>query len=63
MPLLFLSSAPTLPFSVIVLFLVAGEKGIGEATGKPLHYKGTCFHRIIKGFMAQVSCLLWLFYT
>ncbi|KAK2363754.1 Cyclophilin peptidyl-prolyl cis-trans isomerase family protein [Trifolium repens] len=33
--------------------LCTGEKGIGEATGKPLHYKGTCFHRIIKGFMAQ----------
>ncbi|KAK7336795.1 hypothetical protein VNO77_17343 [Canavalia gladiata] len=33
--------------------LCTGEKGIGESTGKPLHYKGTCFHRIIKGFMAQ----------
>uniref|UniRef100_A0A7N0U0B5 peptidylprolyl isomerase n=1 Tax=Kalanchoe fedtschenkoi TaxID=63787 RepID=A0A7N0U0B5_KALFE len=27
--------------------------GIGATTGKPLHYKGTTFHRIIKGFMAQ----------
>uniref|UniRef100_A0A7N0UEY1 peptidylprolyl isomerase n=2 Tax=Kalanchoe fedtschenkoi TaxID=63787 RepID=A0A7N0UEY1_KALFE len=33
--------------------LCTGEKGIGATTGKPLHYKGTTFHRIIKGFMAQ----------
>ncbi|PPD75463.1 hypothetical protein GOBAR_DD27614 [Gossypium barbadense] len=33
--------------------LCTGEKGIGKSTGKPLHYKGTFFHRIIKGFMAQ----------
>lgn len=31
-----------------------GEKGVGISTGKPLHYKGSTFHRIIKGFMAQV---------
>ncbi|KAL6557863.1 hypothetical protein OROMI_018213 [Orobanche minor] len=29
------------------------EKGIGDSTGKPLHYKGIIFHRIIKGFMAH----------
>ncbi|KAF9682937.1 hypothetical protein SADUNF_Sadunf05G0160200 [Salix dunnii] len=29
------------------------EKGIGKTTGKPLHYKGSAFHRIIKEFMAQ----------
>ncbi|KAL8502396.1 hypothetical protein ACS0TY_021518 [Phlomoides rotata] len=33
--------------------LCTGEKGVGSTTGKPLHYKGTTFHRIIKGFMAQ----------
>ncbi|KAK9067593.1 hypothetical protein SSX86_011704 [Deinandra increscens subsp. villosa] len=33
--------------------LCTGEKGIGSTTGKPLHYKGIVFHRIIKGFMAQ----------
>ena len=32
--------------------LCTGEKGIG-ASGKPLHYKGSIFHRIIPGFMAQ----------
>ncbi|CAH1447361.1 unnamed protein product [Lactuca virosa] len=33
--------------------LCTGEKGTGSVTGKPLHYKGIIFHRIIKGFMAQ----------
>jgi cyclophilin family peptidyl-prolyl cis-trans isomerase len=32
--------------------LCTGEKGIGKH-GKPLHYKGSKFHRIIPGFMAQ----------
>lgn len=30
----------------------SGEKGIGKL-GKPLHYKGSTFHRIIPSFMIQ----------
>ncbi|XP_068571319.1 peptidyl-prolyl cis-trans isomerase D [Cebidichthys violaceus] len=33
--------------------LCTGEKGTGKSTGKPLHFKGCPFHRIIKKFMIQ----------
>ena len=33
--------------------LCTGEKGIAQDCGKPLHYKGTIFHRLIKDFMIQ----------
>merc|ERR1712187_1051334 len=29
-----------------------GEKGVGKA-GKPLHFKGSAFHRVINDFMCQ----------
>merc|ERR1712107_178789 len=32
--------------------LCTGEKGTG-ASGKPLHFKGSKFHRVIPGFMCQ----------
>lgn len=33
--------------------LCSGEMGLGKTTGKPLHYKGIVFHRVVKDFMIQ----------
>lgn len=33
--------------------LCTGEAGLSKVSGKPLHYKGSIFHRVIKDFMMQ----------
>ncbi|XP_059640702.1 peptidyl-prolyl cis-trans isomerase CYP95-like isoform X3 [Cornus florida] len=38
--------------------LCTGEKGVSVKNGMPLHYKGSFFHRIIKGSMAEGGDLL-----
>uniref|UniRef100_A0A804PHY0 Peptidyl-prolyl cis-trans isomerase n=1 Tax=Zea mays TaxID=4577 RepID=A0A804PHY0_MAIZE len=40
------------PAGRIVMELYANEKGVGKS-GKPLHYKGSTFHRVIPEFMCQ----------
>ncbi len=37
--------------------LCTGEKGMGKS-GKPLHFKGCAFHRIIPNFMIQARAAL-----
>ncbi|KAL6524175.1 hypothetical protein OROMI_031270 [Orobanche minor] len=38
--------------------LCTGEKGVSTKTAKPLHYKGTFFHLIVKGHVAQAGDFL-----
>ena len=33
--------------------LCTGERGLGKASKKPLHFKGGRFHRIVAGFCCQ----------
>lgn len=33
--------------------LCTGERGVSRKSGKPLHYKGTQFHRIVRNFIIQ----------
>ncbi|KAL3075747.1 hypothetical protein niasHS_012577 [Heterodera schachtii] len=35
------------------VMLCTDQAGIGKVTGKPLHFKGSMFHRVIKNFMIQ----------
>jgi len=37
----------------LVKIVCTGEMGSGQASGKPLYYKGTPFHRVVKDFMIQ----------
>lgn len=33
--------------------LCTGESGLGKVSNKPLHYKNSIFHRVVKDFMIQ----------
>ena len=35
--------------------LCSGVNGVSRYSGRPLHYKGNRFHKIVKGFMAQAG--------
>lgn len=41
-----------MPSLTMVPYAISGEKGVSKS-GKPLHYKGSTFHRIIPSFMIQ----------
>ena len=38
--------------------LCTGEAGTGEKSGKPLHFKGSCFHRVHHQHMRQMTALV-----
>lgn len=42
------------PFPYMIFSFCSGEKGASPSTGKPLHYKGSFFHRILKGSIVEV---------
>lgn len=35
--------------------LCTGDRGLAKLSGKPLHYKGSISHRVIRGFMVQLG--------
>jgi cyclophilin family peptidyl-prolyl cis-trans isomerase len=43
--------------------LCTGEMGLGKVSNMPLHYRGSIFHRIIKGFMCQGGGMYLLFFA
>ena len=43
--------------------LCTGERGISPVSNKMLHYKGTAFHRVIGGFMAQGEFSVVLYFV
>jgi hypothetical protein len=47
---------------LLIILSSSGEKGKGSL-GKPLHYKGSKFHRIIPRFMLQGLSPLFLLVT
>ena len=38
---------------VLFLSIPSGERGNGKTTSKPLHYKDTPIHRVVKDFIIQ----------
>lgn len=48
----FLSELLNASYAGISISAISGEKGVGKSK-KPLHYKGSTFHRIIPSFMLQ----------
>jgi cyclophilin family peptidyl-prolyl cis-trans isomerase len=47
--------------------LCTGEKGVGSVFNKPLHYKGSFFHRVgatwIRGLCRRCGCNIYVLLT